>query len=345
MPFMLTSDFDYELPPDRIAQHPVERGSSRLMVVDRPTKTISDSLVADLPSFLGRGDVVIINDTQVIPARLYAHRRRGRRFEMLLLRPLGDERWRTLVRPSARARVNERLDLADGGEVILERSAGDGLWEIRCDPPLGLDRLERLGEAPLPPYIERPSGASAADRERYQTVYARSPGAVAAPTAGLHLTARLLDGIRDRGAEIVSVTLHVGLGTFRPVAVDDVREHRMHAEWYEVSNVAAKSINAARTEGRRILCVGTTSVRTLEGALQVGDGRMIAGEGSTELFITPGFRFRGLGALMTNFHLPRSTLLMLVSAFAGRDLVLDAYHQAIDRGYRFYSYGDAMLIL
>jgi S-adenosylmethionine:tRNA ribosyltransferase-isomerase len=342
---MRTDDFDYELPPELIAQHPVPRGSSRLLVVDQAGGTRRHLGVADLPSLLRADDLLLLNDTRVIPARLYAVRPTGRRFELLLLRQLDGDSWEALLRPSARARTGERLELADGGAVIPQRPRGEGRWAVRFDPPLALERLDRLGEMPLPPYIERPEGAVPADRADYQTVYAANPGAVAAPTAGLHFTDELLGAIRARGVETAFLTLHVGLGTFRPVAVENVADHEMHEEWYGVSKATAAAVNRALDDGRRVVCVGTTSVRALEGALAAGEGRLQPGEGWTRLFITPGYRFRGVGALLTNFHLPRSTLLMLVSAFAGRERVLAAYREAIAERYRFFSYGDAMLIV
>jgi S-adenosylmethionine:tRNA ribosyltransferase-isomerase len=229
--------------------------------------------------------------------------------------------------------------------VALAERLDEGRWTVCFDPALELDRLDRLGEVPLPPYIERPRGATPADGEAYQTVYAAVPGAVAAPTAGLHFTPELLDRISSRGVDLEYLTLHVGLGTFRPVTVDEVSEHTMHSEWYQFSERSARTVNAAVASGRRVVCVGTTAVRALEGALAAGDGRVVAGAAWTDIFITPGYGFRGVGALLTNFHLPRSTLLMLVSAFAGRERVLSAYRQAIASDYRFFSYGDAMLIL
>ena len=341
---MRTDDFDYELPPELIAQQPVPRGSSRLLVVDREGGPLRHLGIGALPSLLRADDLLLLNDTRVIPARLFARRRSGRRFELLLLRQLGGGAWEALLRPSARARAGERLELADGGDVIPEQPRGEGRWAVRFDPPLELVRLERIGETPLPPYIERPEGAVPADRADYQTVYAANPGAVAAPTAGLHFTDELLGAIRAGGTEIAFLTLHVGFGTFRPVAVENVADHEMHEEWYHVSEATAAAVNRAHAEGRRIVCVGTTSVRALEGALAAGEGRLAPGEGWTRLFITPGYRFRGVGALLTNFHLPRSTLLMLVSALAGRERILEAYAEAIALRYRFFSYGDAMLI-
>jgi S-adenosylmethionine:tRNA ribosyltransferase-isomerase len=340
-----TDDFDFDLPEERIAQQPAPRGTSRLLVLDRSRPGVEHRSIADLPAQLTAGDLLLLNDTRVIPARLHARRRTGRRFELLLLRPLDDGSWESLLRPGARARPGERLDLADGGEVELVVPRGEGRWQIRFHPKLTLDRLEAIGETPLPPYIRRPAGVRPSDRGDYQTVYASAPGAVAAPTAGLHFTRELLDAVSARGVELAFLTLHVGLGTFRPVTVEKVADHRMHNEWYRFSAETAKAVNAALDHGRRIVCVGTTSVRALEGALTGGNGRVEPGDGWTDLFITPGYEFRGVGALLTNFHLPRSTLLMLVSALAGRDRVLAAYAEAVATGYRFFSYGDAMLIL
>jgi S-adenosylmethionine:tRNA ribosyltransferase-isomerase len=342
---MRTDDFDFELPKELIAQHPAPRGTSRLMVLDRGGAPQHHLEVGRLPGLLGSDDLLLMNDTRVIPARFYANRPTGRRYEILLLRTAGESVWEALLRPSAKTREGERLILSDGGAVIPLERKGEGRWLIRFDPPLDLDRLDKLGEMPLPPYIERPVGAVAADRKSYQTVYAANPGAVAAPTAGLHFTDELLGAIRARGVEIQFLTLHVGLGTFRPVKVENIDDHEMHEEWYHFSDEAAAAVNRALGEGQRIVCVGTTSVRALEGALQVGDGRVSPGDGWTRIFITPGFEFRGTGAMLTNFHLPRSTLLMMISAFAGRDHVLAAYADAVAERYRFFSFGDAMFIV
>ncbi len=342
---MHTSDFDFELPRDRIAQTPVARGTSRLLVLGRAGGQPEHLTIADLPALLDPGDLLLLNDTKVIPARLWAHRPTGRRFELLLLEQVGTTQWKALLRPSARARVGEKLILEDSGQVIPEKRLGSGQWLLRCDPALDLDRLEALGEPPLPPYIARPDGANADDREDYQTVYASQPGAVAAPTAGLHLTCDLLAEIRSRGIEVAMLTLHVGIGTFRPLAVDCIADHRMDGERYDISDATAAAVNRARSDGRRLVCVGTTSVRTIEAGLAEGAGTLLSGPAETDLFITPGYHFLGVGALLTNFHLPRSTLLMLVSAFAGRERILATYREAVARGYRFFSYGDAMLIL
>ena len=328
-----TDDFDYHLPEDRIAQRPAPRGASRLLLLDRGRSGVEHRAIAELAGLLAPGDLLLLNDTRVIPARLWARRPTGRRFELLLLRPAG------------RARPGERLLLADGGEVVPVEPRGEGRWRVRFEPALTLDRLDGLGEPPLPPYISRPDGATPADSRDYQTVYAAKPGAVAAPTAGLHFTRELLDEVASRGVELAFLTLHVGLGTFRPVTAERVAEHRMHEEWYRFPGATAAAVNRALGQGRRVVCVGTTSVRALESALAAGDGRVVAGDAWTDLYITPGYQFRGVGALLTNFHLPRSTLLMLVSALAGRERVLEAYREAVAAGYRFYSYGDAMLVL
>jgi S-adenosylmethionine:tRNA ribosyltransferase-isomerase len=342
---MRTDDFDFELPQELIAQTPASRGTSRMLVIDRDTGGLEHREIGDLVSFLRPGDLLLLNDTRVIPARLFAHRPTGRKFELLLLRRAEDDLWEALLRPSARARSGERLELTDGGAVFPEERRGEGRWSVRFDPPLDLERLDLIGEMPLPPYIGRPEGGVAEDRRDYQTVYAANPGAVAAPTAGLHFTESLLDEIREARIESAYLTLHVGLGTFRPVSVEEIADHKMHEERYRLSENTAAAVNRALDEDRRIVCVGTTSVRALEGALAVGDGRVQPGDGWTRLFITPGFAFRGVGAMLTNFHLPRSTLLMLVSALAGRDRILPAYADAIAERYRFFSYGDAMLII
>ena len=341
---MRTDDFDFELPQELIAQTPVSRGTSRMLVLEKDTGRREHREIGDLVSFLRPDDLLLLNDTRVIPARLFAHRSTGRKFELLLLRKTEDDLWEALLRPSARARPGERLELADEGFAIPQDRHGEGRWSVRFDPPLSLDRLDHIGEMPLPPYIGRPEGGVPEDSRDYQTVYSANPGAVAAPTAGLHFTQALLDGIRDAGIEIAYLTLHVGLGTFRPVSVEEIADHEMHEEWYCLSEKTAMAVNKALDEDRRIVCVGTTSVRALEGALAAGDGRVQPGEGWTGIFITPGFAFSGVGAMLTNFHLPRSTLLMLVSALAGRERILSAYSDAIADRYRFFSYGDAMFI-
>jgi S-adenosylmethionine:tRNA ribosyltransferase-isomerase len=342
---MRVADFDYELPEELIAQQAVNRGESRLLVLDRHDGAVHHLGIRDLPRWLEPGDLMLLNDTRVIAARIEARRQTGRRFEILLLEDMGGGLWEALMRPTARARVGEALSLADGGVVVPEDNLGEGVWRLCFEPPMDVERLESVGEAPLPPYIRRPDGATPEDRERYQTVYAAEPGAVAAPTAGLHFDDALLDEVRARGVEIASVTLHVGIGTFRPVSVDLVADHRMHSERYAFSEAAAETVNEALFGRRRVVSVGTTSVRALEGELAAGGGLVRPGWRATDIFITPGFDFQGTGAMLTNFHLPRSTLLMMVSAFAGRERMLEVYAEAVRQRYRFFSYGDAMLIL
>jgi S-adenosylmethionine:tRNA ribosyltransferase-isomerase len=353
---MLVSDFDYDLPPELIAQRPPERrGESRLLVIPRQGGPLQHRAFADLPGYLRPGDCLVLNDTKVLPARLIGRRATGGQVELLLLRPLGGGLWEALGKPARRLRVGERVSFG-GGHAEGPTSVGpqaltaeivgvgdEGLRTVRLEHEGDLlPLLEQVGQMPLPPYIRR-EHPETEDRARYQTVYADRPGAVAAPTAGLHFTDELLGRIEAMGVTTARLTLHVGLGTFRPMAVERLADHVMHAEWYRVPPPAAATINQARQTGGRIVAVGTTVVRTLETV--VGDTGLIGpGEGTTDLFITPGFQFRAVDALLTNFHLPRSSLLVLVSAFAGRERILEAYHEAIAHGYRFYSYGDATLI-
>ncbi len=329
---MLTSDFDYDLPAGSIAQEAAPRGESRLLVLDR-TGPERHARVRDLPRLLQPGDLLVLNDTRVIPARLFGRSTGGGRMEILLVERLGEREWEALVKPGKRARSGARIEFDEGltAEVM---GKGEDRYRLRFSEAIE-PHLERLGHIPLPPYIHRPDTSE--DRERYQTVYARTPGAIAAPTAGLHFTEGLLREIEEAGVGIARVTLHVGIGTFKTVSAERIEEHRMDRERYEISEEAAQAIRRAD----RIVAVGTTVVRTLESAA-MGTGEVRAGSGSTELFITPGFRFQVVDALLTNFHLPRSTLLMLVSAFAGRERVVAAYEEAVREGYRFYSYGDAM---
>jgi S-adenosylmethionine:tRNA ribosyltransferase-isomerase len=340
---VLTRDFDYELPAASIAQEAAPRGESRLLVLDREGPLEGSNRharVGDLPRLLRPGDLLVLNDTRVIPARLFGRRAGSTgKIELLLIERCNDREWDALVKPGRRAKPGTVIELESGlsAEVIDKRE--DGRHRLRFSESIE-PHLDRLGHVPLPPYIHRPDTSE--DRERYQTVYARTPGAVAAPTAGLHFTERLLREIEAAGIEITRVTLHVGIGTFKPVTAERIEDHRMERERYEISAEAAEAIRRARERGR-VVAVGTTVVRTLESAALAGDGTVLPGTGSTELFITPGFRFQVVDALLTNFHLPRSTLLMLVSAFAGRERVLAAYEEAIREGYRFYSYGDAML--
>jgi S-adenosylmethionine:tRNA ribosyltransferase-isomerase len=335
------SDFSYHLPDDLIAQEPRERGRSRLLVV-MPPATIEHGTFAAFPSLLGQGDVLVINDTRVIPARLYA-RPKGQMtnpIEFLLTRERDPATWETWCRPAKRVKPGDTVTFSDTlSAEVIEKEQGTVVIRFIGD----VHEIERLGIPPLPPYIHRPEPRES-DRESYQTVYASARGAVAAPTAGLHFTEEILGAIAARGVEIVRVTLHVGIGTFKPVKVDDIADHRMDAERYDITAEAADVLNAALRDQRRIVAVGTTSVRTLESAIRAGKGRFVAGHAETSIFITPGYAFQAVDALLTNFHLPESTLLMLVSAFAGMQTIRDAYAEAIRNRYLFYSYGDAMFI-
>jgi S-adenosylmethionine:tRNA ribosyltransferase-isomerase len=348
---VLVSEFDYHLPPELIAQHPApERTASRLMLLHRQTGQITHAHSAELPRLLSPGDLVVVNDTRVFPARL-----RGRRLpgggavECLLLRRREAGLWEALVHPGQRLRPGSRMILEGRGEAVRAEIVGRasfGRRTVRFDVPddEAFDRfVDRAGEVPLPPYIKRTIEAS--DSDRYQTVYARARGSVAAPTAGLHLTPELLEQMSARGIEHTAVTLHVGYGTFQPVRTDTVEEHRIEPEPWSMTAPAASAVNRALAERRRVVAVGTTTTRTLEAIASANGVRVTAGSGEADLFIYPGFEFRIVGGLLTNFHLPRSSLLMLVAAFAGRDLVLDAYRTAVEHRYRFYSYGEAMLIL
>jgi S-adenosylmethionine:tRNA ribosyltransferase-isomerase len=350
-------DFDYDLPEELIAQQPpVERGASRMLAMDRATGALVDDSFANLRIYLRPGDLLVLNDSRVIPARLFARRtlRRNRekptgRIEVMLTEPAGKNQWRALVRPGRKIAIGERLVFpAANGEIVLEAEVLErGLYGERLLEFAPVDDfftvLERIGHTPLPPYIHRDDAD--ADRERYQTVFARERGSVAAPTAGLHFTPQMLDALAGNGVEIARVTLHVGLGTFAPLRVERVDEVRLHRERYTIGEEAASAVNRAVAEGRRIVAVGTTVVRTLEAAaLEAAGGLIKPHSGSTGIFISPGFTFRLVGALLTNFHLPQSSLLMLVSAFAGRERILAAYGRAVQERYRFYSYGDCMFI-
>jgi S-adenosylmethionine:tRNA ribosyltransferase-isomerase len=339
-----TSDYDYELPRDRIAQYPTKRRDESRLLVLKADGPLEHRHFSDILTYLEPDDCLVLNESRVIPARLIGRKREtGGRVEVFLLEPASDGRWRALVRPGARVADGTSVVFDEGLEAIVETTLPGGAREVSLraegDP---FDTVERVGKVPLPPYIDRE--AEPLDAERYQTVYARVPGAVAAPTAGLHFTEELLDGARSKNVHVARVLLHVGVGTFRPVTSEDPERHEMDSERYELSDEAARAINEARRSGGRIVAVGTTSVRVLESTADES-GVVHAGSGTTRLFIKPPYRFRSVDALVTNFHLPRSTLLMLVSALAGRERVLDAYREAVREGYRFYSYGDAMLIL
>lgn len=342
-----TSDFTYELPEELIAQTPVEpRDSSRLLVLHRQGRTIEHRAFSDLLQYLRRGDLLVANDSRVIPARLHGRRAgSGGQVEALLLVPRAENTWEALVRPGKRLPEGAVVEFGAGGSVVTAEVVGrtDGGGRLLRFAPDSVGQLDRIGVAPLPPYIRTPL----ADPERYQTVYARERGSVAAPTAGLHFTPRLMTQLGEMGVGFAFGTLHIGLDTFRPVQAEDLDQHLMHSEYCTLSEAAAEAINATRAAGGRIVAVGTTAVRTLESAArQAAPGQVVAPfSGWTNLFIYPGYSYRAVDCLITNFHLPRSTLLMLVSAFAGRDFVLRAYAEAVSERYGFFSFGDAMLIL
>jgi len=336
------SDFDFELPEHLIAQEPLEdRAASRMLVLDRAAQSFEDRSFRDFPTYLRPGDCLVLNDSRVFPARLYGKRSGGGLVEALLLSPSGQHgrEWQALVRPGRRLRTGERIEF-DGGLTAVITARGElGERTLRFETDADLyGEFERIGHVPLPPYIKRAD--TAADRARYQTVFARDPGSAAAPTAGLHFTPEILDRCRAAGAATAFVTLHVGLGTFQPLRESQIEAGRLHSEHYRITAENAATMRAAR----RLVCIGTTSVRTIETALSRADA-LEASEGETDIFIQPGFAFRGAGAMLTNFHLPQTSLLMLVSAFAGRDLALCAYRHAVEAGYRFFSYGDCMLIV
>jgi S-adenosylmethionine:tRNA ribosyltransferase-isomerase len=331
-----TSDFDYHLPPEAIAQHPGTRGGSRLLVLDRTTV---EQPFRTLPELLDPGDLLVVNDTRVIPARLRARRPTGGRVEILLVERVARAEWWCLLRPGRRMARGARVSV-DGGPAARIEERADGRFRLRFDEPIG-PLLEAIGDVPLPPYIDRPTVPR--DRERYQTVYAASQGAIAAPTAGLHFTSATLEALDRRGVGLSRITLHVGPGTFRPVKTENPDTHVMDSERFDVPVDTAEAVAAAHRRGGKVVAVGTTVVRALE-TVASGRGLIAAGAGRTELFIRPGHEFQVTDRLITNFHLPRSTLLMLVCAFAGRKRTLDAYRQALASGFRFASYGDAMLV-
>ena len=341
---MLIDDFDYELPKELIAQSPVqERDKSRLMVLPRGAGSIRHGIFSDLPQYLEAGDVMVINDAKVVPSRLMGTKATGGRIEALILKRIGEGRYEALVK--GKAAPGTAINFTQWLHAAVEEDLGGGRKVIKFSMPESEGTEDAIREAasmPLPPYID-PSGRDAErDRERYQTVYAARPGAVAAPTAGLHFTESLIGEIKEKGVTVVSVTLQVGPGTFMPVREEVIERHKMEEEEYNVPEVTSDAVNRALAEGRRVIAVGTTSARTLESAFR--DGRVRPGEDRTRLFIYPGYEFKAIRAIVTNFHLPKSTLLMLICAFAGRDKTLSAYREGVRTGYRFYSYGDAMFI-
>ena len=341
---MKTSDFYYELPQELIAQDPLEdRSSSRLLHLDRRTGEISHGTFQDILTYLKPGDCLVINDTKVIPARLFGRKEdTGAVIELLLLKRRENDVWETLVKPGKKAKVGTKLIFGDGilcGEILDVVEEGNRLIQFQYEG-IFEEILDQLGEMPLPPYITH----KLKDKNRYQTVYAKHEGSAAAPTAGLHFTPELLQRVKEMGVKIAHVTLHVGLGTFRPVKVEDVAEHHMHSEFYVVEQEQAALVNETKRNGGRVICVGTTSCRTLESATDE-EGKIQAGSGWTEIFIYPGYQFKIMDGLITNFHLPESTLLMLVSAFAGKEKIMAAYKEAVRERYRFFSFGDAMFIV
>ena len=339
---MKTSDFDFDLPQELIAQTPLaDRDHSRLLVLDKETGEVSHKEFRNILDYLSSGDVLVINDTKVIPARLMGVKEdTGAVIELLLLKDLGNDVWECLSRPQKRLHVGTIVKFSDELSASVVELLDDGVTRVKLNySGILLEILDRLGEMPLPPYIHE----KLAEKDRYNTVYAKNIGSAAAPTAGLHFTNELLDELRSRGVIITNVTLHVGLGTFRPVEVDDINNHHMHSEYYEMCGETADILNSAKEDGRRIIAVGTTSTRTLESIINKY-GKFVECSGNTDIFIYPGYEFKAIDCLITNFHLPKSTLVMLVSALAGRDNILNAYHEAVINKYRFFSFGDAMFI-
>ena len=339
---MKTSDFDFELPQELIAQTPIlNRDESRLLVLDKETGEVEHHVFKDIIDYLNPGDVLVINDTKVIPARLMGVKEdTGAVIELLLLKDLGNDTWECLSRPQKRLHIGTIVKFSDELSAEVIELLDDGVTRVKLlYSGILLEILDRLGEMPLPPYIHE----KLEDKDRYNTVYAKNIGSAAAPTAGLHFTKELLTQLKDKGVIITNVTLHVGLGTFRPVEVDDINNHHMHSEYYNMSKETADILNKAKENGNRIIAVGTTSTRTLESVINKY-GKFVECSGNTDIFIYPGYEFKAITCLITNFHLPKSTLVMLVSALAGRENILNAYHEAINERYRFFSFGDAMFI-
>lgn len=339
-----TQDFDFDLPEELIAQTPLkDRTASRLLVVNKADRSLADKHFSDLLNELESGDTLVINNTRVLPARLHGEKvDTGAHIEVLLLHNTEGDRWETLVKPAKRMKVGTTVSFGDGrltATVIEELEQGGRIVEFHYQGVF-LEILESLGEMPLPPYIKERLD----EQERYQTVYAKENGSAAAPTAGLHFTEELMEKIRQKGVNIAPITLHVGLGTFRPVSVDNLEDHKMHSEYYQISPETAAIVNQTKEQGKRVIAVGTTSIRTLETVATANNGRLVATSGWTDIFISPGYQFAIVDAFVTNFHLPKSTLVMLVSAYLGRDFTLEAYHHAIEERYRFFSFGDAMFV-
>lgn len=345
---MRLADFDYELPEELIAQHPLERrDASRMMIVNRQAQTYEDSIFEHFPQHLRAGDLLVVNNTRVFPARLIGKREpSGGRVEVLLIREVEAATWEALVRPGHRLKLGAQINFGNRQlRAVVIKNLEKGLKLLKFEGKSSIQLLlDELGQTPLPPYIRRPEGTSTEDRERYQTVFARERGAIAAPTAGLHFTPQSLRALQARQIRVVEITLHVGYGTFEPVRVDDISQHHVASEFCVITDEAARDINETRSRGGRVIAVGTTTTRALEAAVK-SNGKIAAMAGETDLTITPGYEFRVVDALLTNFHLPRSSLLLLVSAFAGPSLTLEAYRHAVAARYRFYSYGDCMFVI
>lgn len=341
---MLVSDFSFTLPDELIARYPVpERDSSRLMVLDRTSQLKTEVPFRQIVDWLRPDDLLVLNDTKVIPARLFGQKQTGGRVEIFLVEALGEQLWRCLLRASKSCRSGQLINLPAGVSAEVVERSGEQDWLIRFHGSHDFDNwLQQIGQMPIPPYLNRESDEQ--DRIRYQTVYASESGAVAAPTAGLHFTSGLLERIQDAGVRLATVTLHVGLGTFQPIRVERVQDHVIHRERYRISHETAAAVAATKQRGGRVVAVGTTACRTLEYASDA-HGQLQAGQGDADIFIYPGYRFKVVDAMLTNFHLPESTLLMLVSAFGTKEFILSAYNEAVEQKFRFYSYGDAMLIV
>ncbi|WP_421380132.1 tRNA preQ1(34) S-adenosylmethionine ribosyltransferase-isomerase QueA [Bacillus salacetis] len=342
---MKVEDFDFHLPEELIAQTPLEkRSESRLMAIDRETGSLQHKKFKDITGFLKEGDCLVLNDTRVLPARLFGVKEEtGAKIEVLLLKQEEGDKWETLVKPAKRVKVGTKVSFGEGKLTAVcteEKEQGGRTMEFHYEG-IFYEVLDELGEMPLPPYISE----KLEDQDRYQTVFARERGSAAAPTAGLHFTEELLDEIRAKGVHVAFITLHVGLGTFRPVSVDSIEEHDMHSEFYQITEGTARLLNEVKESGGRIITVGTTSTRTLETIASRHDGRFVEENGWTDIFIYPGYEFKAIDGLVTNFHLPKSTLIMLVSAFTSREIILNAYNTAVEEKYRFFSFGDSMLIL
>ncbi len=342
---MQLSDLNYNLPPELIAAEPLEsRSASRLLIVNRVSTTISDRSFADLPGLLRPTDLVVLNNTRVFPARLLGRTATGGQVEIFLINRIKGNIWQTLAKPAKRLRPGSKILFAEGLSAVVEEKFDDGSVAVAFTSSVDFDSLiDRIGRTPLPPYIKRTADEPDLDRERYQTVYASNRGAIAAPTAGLHFTPEILTQVRDRGIDVAEITLHVGYGTFEPVRTKEIKDHRVAAERFEIDGTAAEKLERARRDSRRIVAVGTTTTRALEYVMD-RDGGFVPSAGKADLTIKPGYRFRVVAAMLTNFHLPQSSLLVLVSTFAGYDLIMRAYSHAVEKRYRFYSYGDCMLI-